>query len=215
MNTYSLIAPDGQAYGPVDENGLVRWARERRIAPSSQIRSTETGAVIAAGSLPFLTAIFNPPPSATLPPMPGTVAVPSASLTEMPVAAVVLLHFFTCGIFSLIWFGLVHGRLPKIRPDDPSAGKAIGFMFIPFFNLYWVFFSYLRLCDRIDEQRALYGLRPSNLRGFAITMCVILLIPYINILGGLIINPIFFGMMQSSINELVAASSRSSALATV
>jgi len=83
----------------------------------------------------------------------------------------------------------------------------VGFCFIPFFNFYWIFFTNLRLCDRIDEQRELYGLPRSNLRGLAITACIFQVIPYINFLIGYpFIWPIYIGMMQSSINQLARQS---------
>ena len=119
-------------------------------------------------------------------------------------AAVVLLNYVTLGIFNLIWFGLMHDKMPKIRHDDPSAGKAIGFMFIPFFNLYWMFFMYCRLCDRIAEQRELRGLPGESLRGLAIAACVVSLIPYVGCcVGPFIMWPIFVGMLQAKVNELV------------
>src|ERR1044071_7711739 len=90
------------------------------------------------------------------------------TLTSFPVALVVIFHLLTFGLFSLIHFHLMNDRMPKVRPDDPSAGKAIGFFFIPLFNLYWIFFANIRLVDRIDEQRLMVGLRASGLRGFAI-----------------------------------------------
>ena len=153
----------------------------------------------------------------TAPPAPGSVQPQSQpppltpgnvhGLTIFPVAVVILLHFFTCGIFSLIWLNLMHGKLPKVRSDDPSAGRAVGFCFIPFYNLYWIFFSYRRLCLRLDEQRELYGLPPSNLRGMATTACVFQVIPYVNLLlGYTIVTPIFIGQMQSSVNQLVNTS---------
>jgi hypothetical protein len=125
-------------------------------------------------------------------------------LTNFPVIALILLHYLTCGIFSLVWLNLMHGKLPRVRSDDPSAGKAVGFCFIPFFNLYWIFFTYRRLCLRIDEQRNLYGLAPGNLRGMATTNCIFQVIPYINgLIGYTIITPIFIGLVQSSVNQLV------------
>ena len=66
-------------------------------------------------------------------------------------AAVIILHFLTFGLFSFFFHACKHGRLPMVRHDDPSTGKAIGFMFIPFYNWYWIFFANLRLCDRINE----------------------------------------------------------------
>ena len=59
---------------------------------------------------------------------------------------------------------------------------------------------------RVDEQRESYGLPPGNLKGFATTVCILKLIPLVNLLNALIVWPIYAGMMQSSINQLVAAS---------
>src|SRR6185369_4979284 len=38
------------------------------------------------------------------------------SLTSFPVAALILLHYATCGVFSLIWLNLMHGKLPECDP---------------------------------------------------------------------------------------------------
>jgi hypothetical protein len=128
-------------------------------------------------------------------------------LTDFPVAAVVILHYLTFGIFTLIWLNVMHGKLPRVRPDDPSAGRAVGFCFIPFFNLYWIFFTLRRLCARIDEQRQLYGMPESNLMGLATAACTVQVIPYANVLlGYTLVTPIFAGMMQSKVNELVKRS---------
>jgi hypothetical protein len=74
-------------------------------------------------------------------------------LTSFPVPVVILLHYLTCGLFSLIWLNLLHGKLPRVRSDDPSAGRAIGFCFIPFFNLYWIFFTYRYVCGLTSSAR--------------------------------------------------------------
>lgn len=125
--------------------------------------------------------------------------------TFSPVAAV-FLHWLTLGIFSFIYHMLKHGSLPMRRQDDPSAGKAIGFMFIPFFNLYWIFFANLRLVDRINEERRLAGLPQSAPRGLAMAYCICMMIPYINFfVGFLILAPIYWGTLQGNVNELVRA----------
>lgn len=205
MNTYQFITTGGQTYGPVEENVLRQWVKEGRINADSKIHCVETGVVTSAGKLPFLAPAF----SAVPPILPSTQAEGGGrhNLSNFPVAAVVLLHFCTCGVFTLIWLNLMHSKLPRVRPDDPSAGKAIGFCFIPFFNLYWIFFTYRRLCLRVAEQRELYGLPPNNLSGMATTSCIFQVIPYINLLIGFpILSPIFLGMMQASVNELVVTS---------
>jgi hypothetical protein len=60
-------------------------------------------------------------------------------LSEFSVGGVVALSIFV-PLFPLIYYGLAHGNMPKRRPDDPSAGKAIGFYFIPIFSIYWMCF---------------------------------------------------------------------------
>ena len=36
-----------------------------------------------------------------------------------------LLTIVTLGIFPIIHFGLIHGKLPRNRRDDPTAGAAV------------------------------------------------------------------------------------------
>jgi hypothetical protein len=228
MASYTVIGADGSAFGPVDESGLVQWVREGRVNASTMIQC-QSGKVVPASSLPFVAAALGlahqqpvaaaPAPAPAPAPMPyspiGQV-VPADSpqarmhaLGTFSVAGVVLLHLVTFGLFSLIYFGLMHDKMPKLRHDDPSAGKAIGFMFIPFFNFYWMFFMYIRLCDRIAEQRQMRGLPPENLRGLAIAACILSLIPYLGILAGAIImDSILFGLLQSRVNELAETTAR-------
>jgi hypothetical protein len=119
---------------------------------------------------------------------------------------VVVLHLVTFGLFSLCYFGALHERLPKAAPDDPTAARAIGFMFIPYFNFYWVFFHLLRLTDRINLQLRIRGLPPTVPRGLMIALGVTLVIPYVNLaIGGPILGSIAAWRMQRAINQLVAS----------
>ena len=217
MAQYFVQGSDNVTYGPVDEAGLVQWARQGRLVSGTPIRCGAAGPVVLAGSLPFMAAALAPagaiapggyydPYNQIVPP--NTMAARMHRLEMFSVAGMVLLSIVTFGIFPLIWLGLMHDKMPRTRLDDPSAGKAIGFMFIPFFNFYWQFFNYLRLCDRINDQRTMRGLAPSAPRGLAMASCIMTLIPYVNILGCLIIEPIFVGMLQASVNELVLVTAR-------
>jgi hypothetical protein len=71
---------------------------------------------------------------------------------------VVVLSAVTYGIFGSVYLQLKQSRLPVVKPDDPRAGKAIGFLFIPFFNVYWYFVVWRRLADRLNFQYRLRGL---------------------------------------------------------
>ena len=115
-----------------------------------------------------------------------------------------LLHYLTLSIFTMIYFGLIHGRLPQNRKNDPSTAKAIGFLFIPIFNFYWLFFSYLRVRIRINEQLEFRGLNHRLSRGFTLTLCIIAMIPYVNFLALLILEPIFAYKIIKRSNMIIA-----------
>jgi len=83
----------------------------------------------------------------------------------MPAWAFVILSVITWGIFGTVYLQLKQSQLPAVKPDDPSAAKAIGFMFIPLFNLYWYFVVWKRLVDRINFQYRLRGQPPPIDRG--------------------------------------------------
>src|SRR5206468_3345214 len=105
--------------------------------------------------------VSSPPPvmMAQLDPgqlSPGTLGPVDPVLTSLivlpfPAGVLVLLHFLTGGIFTFFWVTGLHGKLPRLNSDDLSARRAIWFCFIPFFNLYWFFVVYIRLCLRINE----------------------------------------------------------------
>ena len=215
---YIISGADGKEYGPASIEQMRQWIAEGRVNPQTRVQEAGAGEWKTAAEFPelgFASVARTAGGGTSSPPL---IPTPDSGhhLTSFPVAALILLHYITCGIFSLIWLNLMHGKLPRVRSDDPSAGRAIGFCFIPFYNLYWIFFTYRRLCLRIDEQRNLYGLPPSNLSGMATTSCIFQLIPYVNaLIGYTIITPIFIGQMQSSVNQLVTTSATTAPRATL
>jgi len=119
-----------------------------------------------------------------------------------PVLAIVL-HFVTCGIFTMIFCGLKHSNLPRLKHDDFEGGKAIGFLFIPFFNFYWVFVFWRRLAMRINLQFKLRNEQPPVSLALATTVCIFIFIPYIGaIINSLILLPILLYQIQTASNRL-------------
>lgn len=228
MATYSVLAHDGQMYGPADEVALADWVREGRVSRETMLHCHETNTRLSAAAVPALQPVLglSPqqvnqllqplPPGAGYAPLgyvsPGAMGPAEHGLSEFPTVAAVLLSIFA-PLFALIYYGIAHGNLPKRRPDDPGAGKAIGFMFIPFFNLYWVCFFWVRLCTRINDERVRVGLPPTAPRGLviAILWCYLgLFVPLLNILAVLailVMMLIALIQIQGSINNLVAATS--------
>jgi hypothetical protein len=126
-------------------------------------------------------------------------------LRRFPVWATGILNVITFGLFGLIHFGLMHDRLPRTASNDPSAGKAIGFQFIPYFNLYWLFFNGLRLCDRMTMQFRVRGIPRSAPRGLVLAASVLTVIPYVNIVIGIpIMWTITTCMLQHTVNQIAA-----------
>lgn len=119
-----------------------------------------------------------------------------------PVWATAILTVISFGLFPLIHFGIMHDRLPRAAHDDPSAGKAIGFSFIPYYNLYWMFFNSLRLTDRINLQFRLRGLPNAIPRGLVMASCIVSVIPYLNLVSIPILWTISVAFMQSAANRL-------------
>jgi hypothetical protein len=129
-------------------------------------------------------------------------ALGSHTLEPFPVWAVGLLHLFTLGLFSLIWFGIQQGRLPRAAYNDPSTGEAIGFSFIPFFNLYWCFFSPLRFCDRLTLQYRLRGKSDEGPKGVTLAAAIVGVIPYLGILALPTLWLIAACLMQNDVNRI-------------
>ena len=127
----------------------------------------------------------------------------------------ILLHFLTLGIFTTIYCGLKHSKLPKVKSDDFSGGKAIGFLFIPFFNFYWLFVFWRRLAMRINLQFRLRNEQPPVSLGLATAICILTFVPY---LGGainyLVLMPILFSQIQSASNKLANENMRRNQYAT-
>jgi hypothetical protein len=123
-------------------------------------------------------------------------------LETFSVGGAIALHIVTLGIFTFIYMGLKHGKLPQVRSDDPSAGKAIGFMFIPLFNIYWFFFFWLRLVDRINFQFRLRGQPPPISKSLTLATTIVGIIPYADIASFLVMFPILVSQILAATNQL-------------
>ena len=130
------------------------------------------------------------------------VALGVHQLESFPVWAAGLLHFVTGGLFSIIFYGIQQGRMPRASHSDPTTAQAIGYQFIPFFNLYWTFFNPLRLCDRITFQYQLRGRDDAAPRGLVLAAAVCTVIPYFGILSIFVLWTIATCLLQHKINRL-------------
>lgn len=83
-------------------------------------------------------------------------------------------------IFGLIWLHSAWSSIPyEYRAISP--GQAVGMMFVPFYNLYWVFKANVGLASSLDFALAGSGSMRQASKGAAIFACILQVIPYVNI----------------------------------
>ncbi len=137
------------------------------------------------------------------------------TLSQFSIVGLLLLHFLTMGVYSVIHLGLMHDRLPKIRKSDPSGFVSVALSMVPFVNLVWLFFSLRRLCVRLNEQRRFAGLPEDVPQTLAVVVATLLtcgtvatILPITGwvVLGATlsVLAPVFLATVQASVNELVA-----------
>ena len=89
-----------------------------------------------------------------------------------------------------------------------TPGKAVGFLFIPFFNLYWMFVAYHGLAKDIDtyldQNRQSKAPRPSS--GLVLATVILMLVsfvPYLGNLAGLALLVLLFIMKLRLNNSII------------
>jgi len=129
----------------------------------------------------------------------------SHTFTEsFPVAVAILLHFITLGFFTTVFCGIKYSSLPNLHHEDSDTGKAIGFLFIPFFNFYWLFVFWRQLVKRINFQFKLRDLAQPISLDLATVYCILCFVPYLGMFVNLfIIGPILLSQIQNATNALV------------
>ncbi len=98
-----------------------------------------------------------------------------------------LAAFFGRLVFALIWLFVAWDAVPvdyRVTSSGRrvSPGEAVGFMFIPFFNLYWMFVASGGLADALDYMSRSSGSHRQAGKGTSLAACICQFIPYLNFL---------------------------------
>lgn len=118
---------------------------------------------------------------------------------------IAMLVFLAGIVLSIVFFCKVQYAFWTIVQDGtqkPKPGEAVGFLFIPFFNLYWIFVSFNRLSkelNKVADERDPGGY-PRADEGVSLAYCILYLCAIIPILGYLAILGrlvLFFIMMAN------------------
>ena len=101
-------------------------------------------------------------------------------------------------------------QLWKLIPAEiarTTPGKAVGFSFIPFFNLYWVFVAYKGLGEDMNKTLRQRGIQYQVNEGLGLAICILLpcgFVPYIGILFSLAGEIVMIFFFQSVKNGAIA-----------
>jgi hypothetical protein len=114
----------------------------------------------------------------------------------------IFLNIITLGLFCFFSTASKHGKFNKLRQDDITGGAAVGFLFVPFYNLYWLFKMQLLLVKRINFQFKLRNQPPPLSASLATIACIGSCIPFIQYISFLIIFPIYYYQVQTACNRL-------------
>ena len=136
----------------------------------------------------------------------------------------VLIMIFVCSIVTnIILLRMIYkvwAALPANHART-TPGRALGFMFVPFYNFYWVWNAYVGFAkDFKSYVKQADPVTPPQPDGFYIAFCIFhfylsilmsFITPYILILDFFILTPIMVGIMAGAINALSRVAEKLSA----
>jgi len=105
--------------------------------------------------------------------IPVIIAMDIAGAAQSPEAVIVifLITVLPITVPAVVLSCIVHYKCWKAVPKEiarTTPGKAIGFLFIPFFNFYWAFVSYMGLAEDLNCAKG-----GKNYRSLGITIAIL------------------------------------------
>ena len=148
---YYVVAPDGQKYGPADEQTLAAWARENRLSPTTMLESSVDGSRVPASSVPGIFPESQNPYATPPQAQPSTFANyqrpvggysqnyvdTSGEITKAWIF--IVLGFFCCFIFTIV--GVVTANnARKMGNPNAQAPYIVGIVLLCINALGWIFY---------------------------------------------------------------------------
>lgn len=117
--------------------------------------------------------------------------------------------FFWFYILTIIrWFMLVYALWKAIPPQRArtSPGLAVGLLFVPFFNLYWMFVAYYGLAKQLNQEAGFNGIRTQVSSSAVLCMCIFMILGMVGsglfALIGLILQYVMFRKLTNLAKEI-------------
>lgn len=145
----------------------------------------------------------------------GAIAGVGILLIILAVVMLIASSVIICVLYYKMWSAIQDGYART------TPGKAIGFMFIPLFNLYWAFQAIWGYSKDYNEYLRRYSIPAKPLsEGLFLTACILPLVSWIPFVGGLIgiacfvISIIMINSICDAINTLASAQPQTAVLET-
>ena len=113
--------------------------------------------------------------------------------------------------FFVVFCMFVHKAWSSIQDGHARTGpcKALGFLFIPFFNFYWIFQAYWGFAKDYNAYTTRHGINtaPKLPEGLFLAFCILTLvslIPFVNFVTS-IVNLVLFAVIISKVCDAVNA----------
>lgn len=113
------------------------------------------------------------------------------------------------GFASAIVFAVLLYQMWKVVQDgyaSVSPGSAVGLLFVPIFNLFWLFIAIRGLAHECNQviQRHGYNARPAPV-GLALAYCICLLIPWLNLVVLYPMGLVTMAMLRTTAADIAQA----------
>lgn len=111
-------------------------------------------------------------------------------------------------VASLVWIYMSWDFLPyEMRRTATgravSPGEAVGYLFVPFYNLYWTFVESMGLCEAYNAALAQHGKAPTAPRQLAMAASILQMVPYFNWLLGPVVWIIYMFQVDRAKEQLL------------
>lgn len=167
------------------EKAVARPAQEEpRVAEVSprmnaEVRSAPVGASVRRDTIKWDLALFLLGLATSLGVSSDIASYVGKSEVSDGFAGIGLVALIPAIIFgSILHYQCWHALPIEYRATSP--GKAVGYLFIPFYNLYWAFISWVKLADGYEVwQRESKATMKYTMRGLGITQAILFCLPFL------------------------------------
>ncbi len=198
---------NNQPVGPIEEDAIRTMIQEGKLTAQTQVwrEGMATWQPLAATGLATFLPVSAVTPPMTVPPQPAayTAGFQKPASVQIKELNDMFTWFWICLILTIVTFGIsaiasmvlayvILYRCWALIQDGyarTSPGKAVGFLFIPFYNFYWIFQAFAGFSKDGNAFIARHNLPIQRMdEGLSTAYCVLTLtclIPYLNFVTGL------------------------------